>query len=267
MKVIFSAMLLVLLVFSPGWAQLSYEGSSSIGHSLLPDLAAAFATKEKLQFDSIISNDSNLGFLAVKEGKAKIGGLSRMLREEELKENFTNQVIGYDAIAIYVNQANQVRGFTVEQLQNIFGGAITNWKDVGGADAAIKLVSKTGDEGGSSRHFQDLVMDGKPLAKPAIEATDRSDCVQKVLSEKDAITFASVVFKGDGAPMASVNGILPEGDKLRTGEYLLSRPYNLVIKNAEDPQIAKFMEFVFSEDGQKIVAKYAMPAVDFSEKK
>lgn len=260
--------LVALVCFSvPGFAQLSYEGSSSIGEELLPSLAKAFEAKEQIKFEKIAANDSDLGFKAVMEGKAKIGGLSRMLKEEELKENLMNQAIGYDAIAVYVNKENPVRSLTVEQLKKIFSGDIKNWKDIGGADAKILTVSRKREEGGSSKHFLDVVMEGKAPAPPAIEGVDRSECVKKVVENKDAITYASIYFRNLGAEMCAVNGVLPQADKLRTGEYLISRPFNLIYKESEDKNCQKFIDFVFSEEGQRIVASFVMPVIDFSEKK
>ena len=68
----------------PAYGQLSYEGSSSIGDALLPDLAKAYEKKTGIAFSSIKSSDSEAGFAAVKSGKATVGGLSRLLTAEEM---------------------------------------------------------------------------------------------------------------------------------------------------------------------------------------
>ncbi|HNV69327.1 MAG TPA: phosphate ABC transporter substrate-binding protein [Candidatus Ozemobacteraceae bacterium] len=264
---LFITLVLLVSCCTGAFAQLSYEGSSSMGEQLIPDLAKAYEAKAGVKFDRITANDSDLGFKAVMEGKALLGGLSRMLKEEELKQNFMNQVVGYDAIAIYVNKDNPVRNLTVEQIRKIFAGDIKNWKDVGGPDAKIVTVSRKGEEGGSSRHFLDIVMEGKPPAAPTLEGADRGECVKKVVENKDAITYASIYFRKLGAEMCAVNGVLPEAEKLRTGEYVISRPFNLIYKEADDQVCQKFVDFVFTEEGQKIVASYVMPVIDFSETK
>ena len=265
MRTIFFALLSIFLCFSiPAIADLTYEGSSSIGGALLPELAKAFEQKSGIKFTTITSNDSTQGFKALMTGKTLIGGLSRLLTTEELNESLGNQVIGYDAIVIYLNSDNPVQNLTIEQLKKIFSNEITTWKEVGGKDEPIVTVlKKGGDEGGTTKQFRELVLAGQALATPSLFFNSHQENIEYVASNSTAVTFASLAFDEKVTKYVSINGVLPSREALNKGEYALARPYLLIYKaQPENEEIKKFLDFVFSGEGQNIVKKYVVPVMD-----
>jgi phosphate transport system substrate-binding protein len=259
---------LLLLSGSPALADLSYEGSSSIGEQLLPELAAAFEKASGIKFSSLTSNDSTVGFKALIAEKTLLAGLSRLMTQEELQTEVANQPMGYDAIVIYVHKDNPVKSLTSEQLKNIFMDTIKNWQEVGGPDAPIETIVKQGDdEGGTVKQFRELLLEGKTFTNPTKRFPSHKENIDYVMNTPQALTFASLAFDEKKTPIIAVDGVLPSRETLNKGEYPLARPYVLVYlnKNAENPEIKKFLEFVLSKEGQEIVKKYVVPVMGFGE--
>jgi len=130
--------------FLPGvcWAGLTYEGSTTIGENIMPDAVKAFESKTEIKFDKVGGLGSGKGFKAVMAGEVDLAGVSRPLDADEKKLKPYYQTIGYDAVAIYVNEKNAVKGLTKEHLKGIFTGKIKNWKEVGGKPAEIVVITE-----------------------------------------------------------------------------------------------------------------------------
>ena len=125
---------------------LTYEGSTTMGENIMPEAQEAFEAKTKIKFDKIGGLGSGKGFNQVMTGGVDIAGVSRALTYEEKEQKPYYQVIGYDAITIFVNEKNSIKNLSKKQLEDIFTGKLTNWKEVGGSEAPIVVVTeiKTG---------------------------------------------------------------------------------------------------------------------------
>lgn len=118
-----------------------YIGSSTIGQSILQSAGArrAFEAKSGLKFAALEIPGSGKGIEALLAGKANVAGASRPLKSEEKAKGLVGAVIGYDAVAVFVNVDNPVEKLTKAQLKGIFTGTIKNWKELGGKDAPIDV--------------------------------------------------------------------------------------------------------------------------------
>jgi len=262
----FIALVLACIALAvPASAQLSYEGSSSIGDTLFPELVKSFQAKTGIGFTKVTSNSSAQGYQAVKEGRAAIGGLSRLLTADEMKTEPGNRVIGYDAVVVYVNKDMPITSLSSEQLGRIFSGQAKNWKDVGGSDAPIVTVlKKNATEGGTARQFCELILGGQPPATPTVTLPGIKECVAHVASTPNTITFASLAFDDKTARFMAIDGVLPSRDALTKGEYPLARPYVLIYQNKpEDPRVTQFLDFVLTKEGQEIVRAFVVPVMGF----
>jgi len=98
----------------------------------------------------------SVGIKSVQQGTADIGMSSKELSPEE-KGNLKEFMIGKDGIVIAVNTENSVSDLTLDQVKGIFSGKITNWKDVGGSDATVNVITR--EEGsGTRKAFEEIVM-------------------------------------------------------------------------------------------------------------
>lgn len=253
--------LMAVLILPQGlFAQeLSYDGGSELGVWVIPEAAKAFEAKTGIKFKSISYGlGSGKGLEAAMEGNIPMAGVSRALTTEEKKKVYS-QIVGYDAIAIYVNEKNPVTNLSKEQLKAIYKGKITNWKEVGGRDAKIIPVTESlTAKGATLKTFQDVVLDGAEFG--TITEVDRSHNVAKyVAAYENAIGYASLAFKSPAIKTISFNNIEPSGENVRKGKYPLSRPLNLVTKEQPTGDLKKFFEFILSPEGQAIVGRTYVP--------
>jgi phosphate transport system substrate-binding protein len=240
---------------------LKYEGSSTIGEVVMPKLAKAYRSKTGVTFVHIGKRGSGAGFKSVLAGKADMGGLSRALSEKEKGAGLFQKEIGYDAIAIFVNEKNPVADLTKEQLKGIFTGKITNWKEVGGNDAAIMVATEKLDgERATVKVFKKLALDGQGYG-PVKQIDKPHACVRFVTMNVNAITHASINFKERGVKMVTLNGVEPAKDNIASGKYFLQRPLILVTNNPPAKDVSAFIDFVVSKEGQAIVGRYFSPAL------
>jgi len=254
--------LLLLAVFMPQLIlaeELSYEGGSELGIQIMPEAAKKFDAKTGIKFKSIgHAYGSGKGLEAVMEGNILMAGVSRVLTAEEKKKVYS-QIVGYDALAIYVNAKNRVTNLSKKQLKAIYKGEVTNWKEVGGEDAKIVAVTEslTG-KGATLKTFQDIVLDGAEFG--TVTEVDRSHNVAKyVAAYENAIGYASLAFKSPAIRPVSFNNIEPSDENVRKGRYSLTRPLNLVTKEQPTGDLKKFFEFILSPEGQAIVDKRFIP--------
>lgn len=241
-------------------AGLTYEGSSTIGEEILLQAAKRFEQKTGTRFDTIGFLGSGKGMKAVMDGKVSIGGVSRRLTTtEKLRKPFF-QVIGYDAIVVYVNEKNPVKKLTREEVKGIFSGKIRDWKAVGAKKGGITVVTEIPtSERATISEFSHLLMDDAPFG-PARQIERPRDCVVYVSTDESAITHASLAFKMAGAKAISLDGVVPTDENIMSGHYLLSRPLLLVTQNFPTGDVKRFFEFILSPEGQEIVSRKFVPA-------
>jgi phosphate transport system substrate-binding protein len=237
---------------------LSYEGASALAYSLLPELARIFLNKSGVAFRNIGEAGAGAGFKAVIEGKVSLGGLARTLSESEKAAVAAWQIIGFDALGLYVHPSNPVHSLTRAQLKDVFSGRITNWKDVGGADQTIVVFTEQLNSGRATLAVvKDIVLDGGAYG-PVKEREDPMDCIWAVEEEPRGVTFATTSIAASKAKIVAVGGILPERIHVSSGTYLLSRPLVLVTMMPSG-NVQKFFEFVLTPEGQAIVGKFFVP--------
>jgi phosphate transport system substrate-binding protein len=239
--------------------ELSYEGSSTVGEGVMLKAVKVFEEKTKIPFRTVGLLGSGTGFKAVMEGKVPIGGMSRALKRKEKRQNPYYQIIGYDAIAIFVHDKNPIQNLSKDQVKGIFTGEITNWKELGGGDADIVVVTeiKAGDRA-TIQEFKKMALDGAEFGETK-EIDKPHDCVKYIASDEYAITHASLAFNMSGVKALALDTIEPSFEHVKTGAYRLSRPLLLLAKELPKGNVRKFFEFILSPEGQAIVAEKFVP--------
>lgn len=237
-------------------ADISYTGSSTIGEKIIPEAAEAFTKKTGIKFGSIESPGSGKGIAAVLDGRAELAGVSRPLDIIEKRQKLYYQIIGYDAIGVYVNKSNPVTNLTREQLKGIFTGEIKKWMEVGGKDAPITCITETlEDKRATMAEFKELAMDGAAYREDRVETGKPADQVAMLAREENGIASVSVAFAREEIKAVSIDNILPDPRHVRSGAYLISRPLLLVTKGLPKGEVKEFIDFMLSSEGQRIVAK------------
>lgn len=235
---------------------LTYEGSSTISNALLPEAAELFEKKTGISFTSIGRAGSGKGFKAVMNGECDIAGMSRGLKTGEKKLSPYYQIIGYDAVAIFINAKNPVTGLSNSEIKNIFSGKITNWSQVGGTDGKIEAVIEPLESKRATLEVFTKQIMGSTKYGSVKEIELPLDCVQYVADNENAITYASTTFLIDETKIISYNNIELNQTNVQSGAYELSRPLIIVSKNLPDGASKQFFSFILSDEGQELVKKY-----------
>jgi len=193
---------------------------------------------------------STAGIQALATGIADIGTCSRSLSAEETKL-YKGIVIARDGLAVVVHQDNPIDGLTRQQIQDLFSGKITNWRDVGGRDMKVRPISR--EEGSGTREaFTKLVMDKVRVARSALTQESNGAVKELVRGDPGAIGYMSLGLSG-GLKCLSIDGVAPSTSAVTSGQYPLVRPFLFVVRGACRPEAQRFIDFVLSSEGQRLL--------------
>ena len=230
---------------------ITISGSTSVG-PLAEKLAASFEKRENVKIE-INQIGSSAGITNAISGVSEIGMSSRDLKQEELDQGIEQLVIAHDGIVVVAHPSNRVKDLTVDQVKEIFTGKVSNWKDIGGEDKEIVVVSR--EEGSGSRDaFQEIVgYESGELTPNAVIANGNGNIKTTVATNENAVGFISFEYMDDTVSALKYNGVEPTAANVLAGKYKLSRPFLFVYKDGVSDAAQKFMDFIVSADGQKIV--------------
>lgn len=249
--------------------EVRYSGSSTIGQSIIDASGArlAFERKTGIKLASLEVPGSGRGIEALLAGRANVAGASRPLRADEKAKRVLGTIIGYDAVAVFVNKDNPVDDLSKEQLKGIFTGKITNWKQVGGKDARIAVNTEIqGAKRATMEVFAELVMDKAAYGAGFKQIDLPRDQIVEVARNPNGVgtpsfgLLASVSADVRAKVKAiAVDGIHPTPENIQSGAYLISRPLNLATIGPPAGAAKAFIDFMLSPEGQALVAKDFVP--------
>ena len=204
---------------------------------------------------------SGTGIQSVIDGTCDLGLSSRELKDEEAANGAVAHVVALDGVAIVVNPDNTVTDLTIEQIAQIYTGEITNWSEVGGADAEIVLVGREAGSGTRSG-FEELT-ETVDKCKYRQELTSTGDVITAVAQNPDAIGYASLASVKDSVKALKVAGVTPTEETVKDGTYLIQRPFVLVTKEgvALSPVAQAFFDYATKGQANDIItASGVVPA-------
>lgn len=228
-------------------------GSTSV-QPLAEELANAFKEKESGVTVNIQGVGSTAGVKAAHDGTADIGTASRNLKEEEKGWGLKEVTIALDGIAVIVHPNNKLEDLTAEQVTKIFKGEITNWKDVGGEDKEILVVSR--EEGSGTRGaFEEIMEFEDELIADALIAGSNGEVKQNVSQKEDSIGYLSLGIVDDTVKKVKVDGAECTVETIKAGNYPVQRPFLMLTQDGKESDLVKaFLDFILSEEGQKVVS-------------
>ena len=240
---------------------ISISGSTSIG-PLMEKIQEKYEEENSGVTLEIQQNGSGAGIKDVISGISEIGMSSRKLKDDE-KTSVQGTIVAYDGIALLVNPENPVKNISLEDVKKIYTGEITNWKELGGDDSTIVVVSR--EEGSGTRDaFQEIVgYESEELLKDATISDGSGAVKTTVAGNKNAIGFASFEYIDNTVAALNIDDVEPTADNVKSGSYKISRPFILVTKEdslTEDGQ--KLISFVLSDEGQQIVEENKLITIE-----
>jgi len=239
----------------------SVVGSTSV-QPFAEALAEEFMVGHSAEKIFIQGGGSTAGIQAVLTGAAQVGMSSRKLEESE-KALIAIPII-YDAIAVIVHRTNPLDNLSMDQIRKIYAGRITRWKEVGGVDRAITVVTR--EEGSGTREtFQNLVMGRHEEISLGALVQDSNGAIRQVVADDpNAIGFISLGLVNDRVKALKLDGMEPTVENVRAQRYKIVRPFLFVFK-APPQGIAKdFLDYVLSPKGQKLLMQEGLVSMDQS---
>lgn len=205
---------------------------------------------------SVSGGGSGHGVKAAGAGEIDIGAVSRDVKSSEREQypSLKPVAIGKDSVAIVVHPGNSITGLTLEQAAKIFSGEITTWKEVGGADTAIRVITR--EEGSGTREtFETYVMtpQKKELAAQAFVKASNGEVRATVSSDASSIGYLSLGYVDETMKALSVNGVEATVANVIGGTYPISRNLYLITNGDPSALEAAFINFVLSGEGQEVV--------------
>ena len=238
----------------------STDGSTSM-EKVIGALSESFMAQNGGVTVNYNPTGSGSGITAVSEGRCDIGLSSRALKDSEVASGLVGTVLAYDGIAVIVNPANTVEDLDIETIAKIYTGEITNWSEVGGADAEIVLVGREAGSGTRSG-FEELT-ETVDKCKYRQELTSTGDVITAVAQNPDAIGYASLASVKDSVKALKVAGVTPSEETVKDGTYLIQRPFVLVTKEgvALSPVAQAFFDYATKGQANDIItASGVVPA-------
>lgn len=235
------------------------EGSDTMVN-VAQSWAEDFQTENPGVMISIKGGGSGTGIAALINGTVDYATASREMKDEEKTAASAGGVdpveteVAKDGIAVVVNPANTVAGLSSDQLGQIYRGEVKNWKDVGGADAPIVLLSRDSASGTYEFFKEAVVGKEKEYAKEAKLLASTQAIVDETKNNPNAIGYIGLGYINDDVKVIEVDGIAASVESALDGSYALSRGLYLY-SNGEPADVMKaFLDWVLGAQGQKVVA-------------
>ena len=243
------------------WAgNLVIKGSTTV-LPVAQKIAEAYMQKYPEVRISISGGGSGNGVKALIDGSTDIADSSRFIKDQEVKLAVEKGVlpvpfaVAYDCIVPVVHPSNTLTDVTMDQLKDIYMGKIKNWKEIGGPDRPVVVVSRD-TSSGTYEVWEEKVMKKERVYPGALLQASNGAVVQAVAKNKNAVGYIGLGYLDAGVKALMVNGL--EGSKETTlnGTYPISRPLFMFTNGWPKGDALHFINFVLHpEKGQKYVGE------------
>ena len=160
--------------------------------------------------------------------------------------------VAVDTIVPIVHPRNRVGNLSIDQLSQIYQGRIRNWKDVGGDDMVIVVISRDSSSG-TFESWGELVLHGSRVTPRAQMQASNGAIVQAVSRNRYAIGYIGLGYINPSVKPLKVNGIEATVETALSKAFPISRPLYMVTAGKPQGSAAGFIEFALSSAGQRIV--------------
>ncbi len=270
------ALLIALMFGMPAFAASSGNMIQIKGSDTMVNLSQAWAEKFMEEnpgdFIAVTGGGSGTGISCLINGTCDITMSSRNIKTKEIgfaKAKNINPYeikVGLDGLAVVVNPRNPVSKLTLGQLADIFTGRIRNWKEIGGEDKQIVLLSREVNSGTHVYFKEHVLRNNDPNSKEEFAPSALMLPSSQAIADEVAANSAAIGYYGMGYISNKQKAILvgkdanseyvtPTTDNVISGSYPISRPLFLYTNGEPGGMVKKFVDFTLSKEGQDIVVK------------
>ncbi|MEI7880094.1 MAG: phosphate ABC transporter substrate-binding protein [bacterium] len=252
---IYSVAGLVALTLVAGCGK-AREGITMAGSTAFQPFAEKLAEQYMMTHSEVSitvqGGGSALGVQTTLSGTAQIG-MADLVKLPAEADALKSLIVARDGIAIVVNPANALTALTQDQVRDIFNGKISNWKEVGGADHPIAVVSR--EAGSGTRSSFEQIVGNVKLTDTALIQNANGTVRETVAKDANAIGYVSHGLISERIKALTVDGAACTEEAIMSGAYKLVRPIFLLEKADASPACNAFLAYVLSPEGQELIHK------------
>jgi phosphate transport system substrate-binding protein len=248
----------------------------NIGSDTIVNLALAWAeayqkVNPEMQI-SVSGGGSGTGIAALINGTTDIANASRKIKDEEVKDAEENGVqpheieIARDAIGVIVHPDNPAQQLTLQQVSDIYSGKITNWREIGGEDRPIVLLSRESNSGTHVYFLEQVVRlgqkDNKTLfSQDTLLLPSSEGIIAEVRQNPNAIGYDGLGYITPEvktlaiAPQAGGEFVKPSVETVNNGKYPIARPLFMYTNGEPQGDVKTYLDWILGPEGQQIVAE------------
>ena len=252
---------LLVLIVSPAVAgTIVIKGSTTVLPIAQKVVEAYMAAHPETKI-SLSGGGSSNGIKALIDNSTDIADSSRFIKDKEVKMAVDKGVypvpfaIAYDSIIPIVHPSNSIDNISLEQLKAIYQGRIRNFKEVGGPDLQIVVISRD-TSSGTFETWEEKVMEKTKVTPRAQLLASNGAVGQAVAKNKYAMGYIGIGYLNDDVKSLTVNGIEGTEETTLSGVFPISRALYMFTNGWPTGEVLKFMNFILNpKTGQKYVAE------------
>ena len=248
----------------------------NVGSDTIVNLALAWAETYQSEHPdvriAVTGGGSGTGIAALINGTVDIANASRQIKKEEFDRAQANHIapvehtVARDAIAVIVHPSNPVERLTLEQISDIYTGKITNWKQVGGENRPIVLLSRESNSGTHVFFLEQVIRLGDPkstalFAPDTLLLPSSEGITAEARQNPNAIGYDGLGYVTPEVKVLAVGRkpegpfVLPSIESVNSNTYPIARDLYMYTAGKPAGQIEKYLDWIASPAGQKIVAQ------------
>lgn len=239
------------------------KGSDTILNASQAIVEEYMKTNKKARI-AVTGGGSGVGIASLINKTADIAMASRNIKSSEVEAlknkgiNVEEVVLGYDGITVIINHDNHIKNLDKKTLAGIFAGEITNWKDLGGDDAEIVVLSRDSSSGTHAYFKEEILRGGDKnsvveYGQDTLYMPSNQAILQEVAKSKYAIGYIGMGYMNDTVDSLAVDGVKPTFETVADKTYPIAREVFWYVDSARDGVTKEVVDFAVSSKGQEIV--------------